>query len=177
MTTPTPPIEPAADGAPTHLAHRRADLVGDYARGGGGALLTGAPLVAFEPHWLVAVLLVGSFGLFGAFVGKTWLKQRTRIVLDGRGVAAEGPFGRRLDWDRLDRLALKFYSTKRDRSQGWMTLTLGAGGRKLAVESSLEGFETLVAAAAAAAYRNGVPLSDGTVGNLAALGILPDAPR
>ena len=42
-----------------------------------------------------------------------------------------GAFGGTLvEWNRLDRLKLSYFSTKRDRSDGWMQLTLGsAGGR------------------------------------------------
>lgn len=169
-----PASSPAASSSVERLSYRRADIFGDYARGGGGAVLSGAPLLAFDPHWIIALVLAGAFGLFGLFLGKTWQRHRTRVLLDETGVAAVGPLGRRIDWDRLDGLVLKFYSTKRDRSQGWMILTLRGDGRKLALESSLDGFEGVVERAADAARRNGVQLSDATVGNLAALGIVDE---
>ena len=61
-----------------------------------------------------------------------------------------------IEWDRLDRLKLSYFSTKRDRSDGWMQLTVGsAGGRTVKIDSSLDGFHDVVERAARAAAEDG----------------------
>ena len=80
-------------------------------------------------------------------------------------------------WDRLDRMKLAFYSTRRDRKSGWMQLQLGAGGARLSLDSRLDGFDRLVRHAAIAADARGLELSQATVANLQALGIRVPEPR
>ena len=52
-----------------------------------------------------------------------------------------------------------------------MTLTMRAGDVRCAVDSSLDGFEALVAAATRAAVRRGLTIDDVTRANLEALAI------
>jgi len=144
-------------------------LMLDYARGAAGLLFLALALVPM--HWvlhlvfgLVALLLL-SFGV------RTWLRGRSRIVLDGAGIAVEGPIAKRVPWDTLDLLRLRYFSTRRDRKRGWMELTLGGGGAKLAIESQIEGFETIVQTAASAAIRRGLAVDASTEGNLVAMDI------
>lgn len=89
------------------------------------------------------------------------------------------PTGTVLSWEHLDRLRLRYYSTRRDRSDGWMTLTLAGlapSGRRvrLGLDSTVDGFIEIARAAAAAAVRNGVALKPSTVANLNALDIRLD---
>jgi hypothetical protein len=77
-----------------------------------------------------------------------------------------------VEWARLDRLKLSYFSTKRDRSDGWMQLSVGsAGGRMVKVDSSLDGFHDIVERAARAAATGGVGLSEATRANLRSMGI------
>ncbi|HEV2677721.1 MAG TPA: hypothetical protein VGV37_24535 [Aliidongia sp.] len=144
-------------------------LVEDYARGAAGLVFLAIALVPM--HWalhlvfgLVAALLL-SFGV------RTILRGRSRIVLDEAGIAVVGPMGKRLAWTALDGLKLRYFSTRRDRKRGWMELTLTGPGIKLAIESQVEGFETIVRQAAAAAKRRGLTVDPSTEGNLAALDV------
>src|SRR5262249_11190964 len=73
---------------------------------------------------------------------------------------------------RLDRLELSYFSTKRDRSGGWMQLTVGsAGGRAVKIDSSLDGFHDVVERAAEAANVTHLPLSRATRADLRAQGM------
>jgi hypothetical protein len=54
---------------------------------------------------------------------------------------------------------------------------LRARWRRLALDSRIAGFETICAAAAAAAERRGLTLGEATLGNLAALGIAADGQK
>jgi hypothetical protein len=144
-------------------------LMEDYARGAAGIVFLAIACVPM--HWvlhllfgLIAVLLL-SFGI------RTYLRGRSRIVLDAAGIAVVGPVAKRLGWDTLDQLKLRYFSTRRDRKRGWMELTLRGGGTRLAVESQIDGFETIVRTAAKVASERGLAVDASTEGNLAALDV------
>ncbi|MGQ9366334.1 hypothetical protein [Azospirillum sp. ST 5-10] len=156
------------------LRYPAGSLYGDYARAGAGLAMTALPLALLEVSRWLAVPLGAAALLFALFAARTAQRQLTRVSVDGAGVRADGPLGGAVRWDALARLRLRFYATRRDRSQGWMQLTLAGGGGRVRVESSLDGFGALAARAAAAARRNGVALDAATVDNLLALGIDPE---
>jgi hypothetical protein len=144
-------------------------LLEDYARGAAGLVFLGIALVPM--HWalhlvfgLVAALLL-SFGV------RTFLRGRSRIVLDEGGIAVVGPIGKHVAWTSLDGLKLRYFSTRRDRKRGWMELTVRGAGAKLAVESQIDGFEEIVRAAAKAAVARGLTVDPSTEGNLAAMDV------
>ena len=102
-------------------------------------------------HWL-ALILAAGFVLFALFLVRTALRHHTRYLLGPDTLCADGPAGAVVEWNRLDRLKLSYFSTKRDRSDGWMQLTVGsAGGRTVKIDSSLDGFHDVVERAAQAA--------------------------
>jgi hypothetical protein len=154
------------------LRYPRQTLWADYARAGAGAVLCGLPLLAVDVNLWLAVILGAGVLLFGAFFVRTALRQRTRYVLGPDTLCADGPAGTVVEWNRLDRMKLSYYSTKRDRSTGWMQLVIGsAGGRAVKVDSSLDGFYDIVERAAGAAGATGLALSPATRTNLHSMGI------
>jgi hypothetical protein len=154
------------------LRYPRQTLWADYFRAGAGVLLCGVPLVALDVNRWLAVILGAGFLLFGTFLVRTLLRQRTRYILGPDTLCADGPTGSLVEWDRLDRLKLSYYSTKRDRSGGWMQLSVGsAGGKLVKVDSSLDGFYDVVERAARAAEEAGLQLSASTRANLLSMGI------
>jgi hypothetical protein len=155
------------------LRYPQKTLVADYTRAATGVVLCGAPLLLLDVNrWLAALLLAG-FALFALFLVRTALRHRTRYVFTSDTLCADGPGGTLVEWSRLDRLKLSYFSTKRDRSDGWMQLSVGsAGGRLIKVDSSLEGFHDIVERAAQAAEATGAPLSDATRANLRSMGIV-----
>ena len=154
------------------LRYPRPTLVADYIRAAAGVVLCGAPLLLLEVNrWLAAILFAG-FLLFALFLVRTALRHHTRYVLAPDTLCADGPAGTLVEWSRLDRMKLSYFSTKRDRSDGWMQLAVGsAGGRLVRVDSALEGFYDIVERAARAAETVGVPLSVATRANLRSMGI------
>lgn len=154
------------------LRYPRQTLWADYIRASAGALLCGLPLLFLEVnHWLALVLFAG-FVLFALFLARTALRHRTRYLLASDTLCADGPAGGVVEWSRLDRLKLSYFSTKRDRSDGWMQLTVGsAGGRAVKIDSSLDGFHDVVERAAEAAGATQLSLSRATRANLRAMGI------
>ena len=67
-------------------------------------------------------------------------------------------------------MTLVYYSTRRDRRDGWMQLELRSGWKKVCLDSRIEGFADLVSRSASAAKVRGLTLNAATSANLAALG-------
>lgn len=155
------------------LRYPQQTLWADYGRAGAGVLLCGAPLLLLNVNRWMAIILLSGLLLFAVFLARTALRHYTRYVLSPDTFAADGPAGSLVEWRRLDRFKLSYFSTKRDRSDGWMQLTVGSSGaRAIKVDSSLEGFHDVVERAAAAAEAAGVTLTEATRANLKAMGIV-----
>lgn len=159
-----------------HRYPRRA-ITGDLARAGiGFVLCLGAAAVAgFSGFvaWLFGVC-AAVFLLFGI---RTLLRSVTNYELTDAGLARSYATGfgrteRALAWQELARLRLRFFPAKRDRSQGWMELTLAGQGTRMRLDSTLGDFDAIVRAAVGAALRRRLALGDSTLSNLAALGIV-----
>lgn len=154
------------------LRYPRQALWADYIRAASGALLCGVPLLLLDVNRWLALVLGAGFLLFALFFARTALRQMTRYVLGPDTFCADGPAGTLVEWNRLDRMKVSYYSTKRDRSGGWMQLAVGsAGGRVVKVDSSLDGFHDIVERATRAAEAKGLELSEATRANLRAMGI------
>jgi hypothetical protein len=154
------------------LRYPRSTLWADYIRAVAGVVLCGGPLVALSVNRWMGLLLGAGLLLFLLFLARTALRQRTRYVLADDTLCADGPAGTLVEWRLLDRFKLNYYSTKRDRTEGWMQLSVGsAGGRTIKIDSALEGFYDIVERAAAAAKANGIELSAATKANLKSMGI------
>ncbi|MDP1966240.1 MAG: hypothetical protein Q8K93_29060 [Reyranella sp.] len=154
------------------LRYPRQTLWADYMRASAGVLLCGAPLLLLDVNRWLAYVLIAGFLLFALFLVRTALRHQTRYVLGPDTLCADGPAGTMVEWARLDRLKLSYFSTKRDRSDGWMQLSIGStGGRAVKVDSSLDGFHDIVERAARAAEAGDVALSEATRTNLRSMGI------
>jgi hypothetical protein len=141
-------------------------------RASAGVLLCGAPLLLLDVNRWLAFVLIAGFLLFALFLVRTALRHHTRYVLGPDTLCADGPAGTLVEWTRLDRLKLSYFSTKRDRSDGWMQLSIGStGARMIKVDSSLDGFHDIVERAARAAEAGDVELSEATRTNLRSMGI------
>lgn len=159
------------------LRYDRKALRGDYWRGGLGLGFSAAALWiggdnAFT-FWLFGVC--GLF--FTAFLIRTFLRTLVIYELTADGLNRSNAAGwrwaeGRFAWDGLERFRLRFFSTRRDRSQGWMELSLGGRDGSFKVDSTLDGFEAVLKSAVAAAEKRGVPMNETTLANLAALGIV-----
>lgn len=154
------------------LRYPRQTLWADYIRAVAGVLLCGLPLLLLQVNRWIGLLLGAACVLFLLFLVRTALRQMTRYILGPDTFAADGPAGGLVEWERLDRMTLSYYSTKRDRSGGWMQLALrSAGARSVKVDSSLDGFYDIVERAAKAAEVRNLELSVATRVNLRSMGI------
>ena len=146
----------------------------DYARGLGGIALTAGPLWILAPGGPLAWILAACMLLFLVYFVRAVVRHLTRIELSETGIAARGPFGGAIPWDELRSVKLNYYTTRSDRSGGWMQLDLGTRQRSICVDSRLEGFAELASTAAQEALRRGHRLDEATLLNLKALGVRYD---
>lgn len=154
----------------TRHCYSLAAVMPDYLRAGIGAAITGGPLLFVSLPSVMLWLLGGLAALFLAFGVRTWLRQATCIELTASGIRASGPIAAMITWEDLRQVELRYFSTRRDRSNGWMQLSLSGGGRRIRAESSIDDFAGLAAAAIRAATAHGVPIGETSRANLAALG-------
>jgi hypothetical protein len=148
-------------------------LMADYVLGGGGTVAAAgiwslAPTVPY-----VMVLFGGLTGLFAIFTIRTAIRQRLRIAADAEGLHMRiiGGWVRSLKWDEVEGVRLRYFSTRRNRQGGWMTLTLRGGGRRMAIDSYVDDFDALIRRAAQAASSRHLALDATTISNFAALKI------
>ena len=134
----------------------------DYARAAIGFVCTAAPVLFMDLASLVAGVLAFLAAIFLLFGVQAALRHGTRILVSERDIRAR-PMGIRLEWDRLTRLTLAYFSTRRDGRGGWMELKLRSG--------RLEGFGEVARQAAAAASDACLHLDTSTLTNLATLGV------
>jgi hypothetical protein len=146
-------------------------IAADYARGLAGIALTAGPLGLIRPGGVLSWALAACLLLFLVYFVRAVVRHLTRIELSETGITARGPFGRAVPWDELRSMKLGYYTTRSDRTGGWMQLDLGTRGRSISVDSRLQGFAEVAAAAASHAQRLGHRLDQATLSNLKALGV------
>ena len=145
-------------------------MVKDYLRAAGGLILMATPFFMVEMGPVIRAILGLVVMLFIGYGVSTWHRQRTTISLGEDGILAHGLFSKNLLWSELDVLKLSYYSTQRDKRDGWMQLVLNGGGQRLKLDSTLQGFDQIVRRAITEAEARHLQLSDTTVENLRALG-------
>jgi len=149
-------------------------IAADYVRGLGGIALTGGPLWLLAPSGGLAWVLAACMVLFLVYFARAVVRHLTRIELSETGITARGPFGGAVPWDELRSMKLSYYTTRSDRTGGWMQLDLSAGVGSVSVDSRLDGFADIAGVAAQQALRRAYRLDEATLLNLKALGISCD---
>jgi len=154
-------------------AHRypASALAADYARAGIGFALITLFIVVADLSSLMMYILLPLALLFLVYGLRTALRQRVLVTLDDNGIAVSGLFGARIPWPELRAVDLRYFSTKRDKSGGWMELRLTGQKGKIRLESTLTGFDAVVREVAVQARRNGLDISPASRTNMAAMGI------
>lgn len=145
-------------------------LWADYARAGAGLLATLGPLLLVPVAGWIAALLGLLALLFAVFAWRTLERQRTRVALDDAAIEMSGPSRRRIPWHSLTDARLRYYSTKRDRSGGWMHLRLEAPSGTLRVDSTIADFGRIAERVSAAVRALDLPVDEVTRANFRALG-------
>jgi len=158
----------------TMYRYSGSSILSDYGRAGVGALLTWGPLTVVPAASIAGMVLSALGVLFVFFAARTWTRSRTVAHLSQEGLAVTVLRHKTMPWKDVESLDLRYFATKRDRSQGWMQLTLKGANTTVRLESTLDGFETIARAAARAAANKGLSLSPSTLENLRALQLPTD---
>ena len=146
-------------------------IAGDYLRAGAGFCLAGLPLIALETAAAVTVLLAACAVVFALHGAWTISRHLARIEISEDGIRSRGLTAAEIRWRDLQKLQLAHYSTRRDRSGGWLQLRLIGNGQRLSIDSHLQNFTAVTRRALVAARENRIPLDPATVSNLDALGM------
>ncbi len=148
---------------------------GDHIRAAAGLLLCGVPLFLVPVSPVPTVLLGCGTAVFGYFGWRNWVRQQTVMTLGDDGLTAAAPRWRgrhaRILWSDIGRVRLRFFSTRRDRSEGWLELAVRGGGTSLNLDSNISGFADIARRVFAAAAENGVEMPAATLANFRVLGL------
>jgi hypothetical protein len=144
-------------------------LAPDYARAAAGLFICMGSLIWSRPGAWLGLALTALAGLFVAFAWRTLRQHFTEVEVDGAYLRWRAFRQDCIAWKDLQLVALRHYSTRRDRSGGWMQLTLRGGGRRISIDSTIEGFPTLLARVMAEARAAGIAMGDRTLANAEAL--------
>ncbi len=160
------------------LRYRFEALRPDYLRAAAGLVLTAGPAL-FIPAGSAAMYLLAPAGLLFLIFGlRTWRRQLSRVELTSYGISLFSPRRVSLAWNDVRAVKLSYYSTRTDRTGGWMQLALrGENGHPtIRLDSSLDDFESVARLAAGAARRHGITLTPATQSNFSAMGIDSETP-
>jgi len=153
-------------------------LLGDYVRSGVGLAVGLVVLLTVPLSPAIVAIFGGLTLLFLVFALRTVQRHILQVALTDEQICGAAFRTRILPWDSLERLKLRYYGTRRQRTRedggGFMQLSLKGGGAALTLESSIDGFSRIAWRAAKAARENGVSLDPTSAGNLLQLGIDAD---
>jgi len=146
-------------------------MLGDYLRSAAGLVPTVAVLATLPLGTVGVIMLSGFAALFGVFGIRTMLRHWTRFEMTESALRSSGLHNISIVWQELDKMRLTYYSTRRDRRDGWMQLELRSGRSSLSLDSRIDGFVELVERSTRAAETRGLLLTAATLANLATLGV------
>ncbi|MBM3489688.1 MAG: hypothetical protein FJX68_04445 [Alphaproteobacteria bacterium] len=144
-------------------------LLADYGRAVCGLALTVLPLLTEEVVPGLAYALAGLASVFAAFGLRTGLRHAGRLELSATGLRWNGPLAKTIAWNELSSVDLRYFSTRRDRGQGWMQLDLRGSRGTIRLESTLEGFSQVAARCFEVARERQLPLREAALTNLRSL--------
>ncbi len=154
----------------TPLVYSRASIYRDYAGAIGGLALTIGPLLMIAmptlPRLLCSVMVV----VFAVYLWLTVKRHVVRFHVDEQSIRACAFRPSALSWSDIDDIRLRYFSTRRDGSRGWMTIRLSQGRHRIQIESTLDQFESILDRAARTVKENGLILDPASVQNFASSG-------
>jgi hypothetical protein len=139
----------------------------DELRFAAGAITCFGLVLFATPQSVIFVLLSGLGLLFAWFGASTMWRRQIEVELNSSGIALRNRWGVRsrwveIPWSAIRAIDLRYFSTRRDRSEGWLQLTIKSDSARISVDSRLIGFAGLVEHALRAAEANGIALNEAT---------------
>jgi len=153
------------------LRYPLSSLVFDYFRGIVVVAMSALILWSVGTDTPIFWVFVGLIVLFLLWLGHTALRHISWIRFDEQGLQSRPWPKKDIAWSALEDMALRYYSTKRNRKNGWMTLTLKSQKNRIELESTLPHFTAIVARAAYAANEARLTLDPITLENMSAIGV------
>jgi hypothetical protein len=159
-------------------------LFKDYIQSLLGAALFSTPLIVAWSNPYVATVLGAIVLMFLSFGFATWRRHRSAIVITDDAIGSVGARVVRLPWDKVEKVDLRYFSTRRERGKlnvgddkgGWMQMKLHGDGVVLRVDSSLQDFEKFARFVAEATDHFRIETTPVTKENFAALGLVLNNP-
>ena len=145
-------------------------LLSDGFRAAFGIMATLSPLAFLDVAWPLVLILGGVGAIFLFFAVRVAGHGLSSIVLSEHGISRRGPVALSLAWRDLRALKLAHFAAPRRSSDGWYQLTLKGDACTLKMDSTIDGFDEIVAAAVKAAEAVGFGLDPATGENLRGLG-------
>ncbi|MGI9510773.1 MAG: hypothetical protein ACR2QJ_15645 [Geminicoccaceae bacterium] len=145
-------------------------LLSDGFKAAFGFSVTVGPLLFLDVVWPLALILGAGGLVFLVFALRTAEHGLSSIELSNHEISRHGPLASRLVWRDLKGLKLARYAAPRHSSDGWYQLVLAGETGKFKVESTIDGFDIIVAAAVKAAKACELGLDPATGDNLQSLG-------
>ncbi len=148
-----------------------------YLRSAAGLIMVGIPIALGDPG-VTASIILGAIALaFAIYGARAWLRGRGRVHVSSVGISVSGPLPSAIRWEDLTDVRLSYYSTKREKHDGWMQLKIAGKSKKITIESTLDGFANVVRLAIGEAQARRIELSPSTRNNLRPLGIKIEIPN
>jgi hypothetical protein len=144
-------------------------VLGDYLRAIAGVGISIVPVVIVQSIPWVTYLFAAMIVLFVFYGGRTVVRHKSKIFVSEEGIAINLPQRQGIAWNELNGIRLRFFATKRSRSNGWMQLSLQGSGCKISIDSSISDFRDIATRATAAAGANGITLDEASAANMASL--------
>lgn len=149
----------------------------DYGRAVIGLTTFGVPALFVELSSVMFSLLGGLALLFAAYGIRTTIRHLSRVEVDEASIRIAGTVHRSVTWDAIRDVRIRYFSTWRDRSAGWMQLVIKGGGTTIRVDQTLDGFTTLAETVCRRALAHGARLDGVTRHNAEGIGLnLPTEP-
>ena len=135
-----------------------------------GITATFGPLVFLAVAWPLALVLCALGSVFLAFAIRLVLQSLSSFELSNERISRHGPVARSLSWPDVTSMKLAHYGTPRKTSVGWYQLRLKGGGGVLKIDSTIDGFDEILASAVSAVTNSGLTFDPATAENLKSLG-------
>ena len=143
--------------------------MGDYFRSAMGIAVSIIPLVVVSSKPVITYLFSAMIIVFLAFGLRTILRHLTRIEVWDEGITVNLPFRKQIGWSDISALKIKYFSTRKNKKNGWLQMTVGGAGQSISVDSKISGFRDILKQRHRSRRRQRVSLDEASTANMEAL--------